>query len=177
MNKKLFLSQLRIQLRGIPASEINDIIQDYEKYFNEAQASRLTEEQAAENLGNPRDIAKDLIKQYNEKRENTNSQSRSIIVIIGLLFINLVFVLGLLLGAAGLFFGLIVGTIAFILSPIFALISLVSQDGHLFELFLSFTLFGIGLLAYPQLMRLGRFGYRQLQVYIEWNKRMMKGAA
>lgn len=177
MNRKLFLSQLRIQLRGISASEIEEIMNDYERYFDEAEASRITEEQAAENLGNPREIAQDLIKQSNKQRENTNGQSRNVIVIIGLLFFNIVFVLGLLVGAAGLFFGLIVAVIAFILSPLFALISLVYQDGHLFELFVSFILLGIGLLAYPQLIKLGKLGYEQLQIYINWNKRMMKGAA
>src|SRR5699024_12257595 len=97
MNKQLFLKQLRIQLRGLPEKEIEEIIHEYASYFTEAAESGLSEKEAARNLGHPFKIAKD-IKGYRKhafySSPSGSCQARSIIVLIILILLILMLVVG-----------------------------------------------------------------------------------
>ncbi len=57
MNKSEFLNRLDKALGGMNWEEKKEVIYDYEEYFANAVAEGKTEEQAAEELGNPEEIA------------------------------------------------------------------------------------------------------------------------
>lgn len=180
LNKRLFLTQLRIQLRGMPPEEIEVILNDYEGYFDEAKVSGLSEEEASQNLGNPHDIAREVKgtsyqRQRPAYKSAQASPSGNAIVAVALIVFNVVVVLGPLMGVAGLFFGLAVMIAAFVISPLLSLGSLVLGNGHLFELFLAFIFAGIGLFIFPVLVRLFKASYHLLNRYIQWNLRVMRG--
>ncbi|MGY0693413.1 DUF1700 domain-containing protein [Virgibacillus sp. FSP13] len=174
MNKRLFLAQLRIQLRGIPSEEIESILQDYEGYFDEAKANGISEEEASKNLGNPHELAKELRQPYHQASEPSNSL-RNVIVTIALVFFNLIVVLGPLMGVIGLFFGLVVMTAAFIFSPLLSFVSMVVGNGYLFEFFIALILAGVGLFIFPSLLKLYKASYHYFNKYVQWNLRMMRG--
>jgi len=178
VNKQLFLKQLRIQLRGLPEKEIEEIIHEYASYFTEAAESGLSEKEAARNLGHPFKIAQDIKasrKHAFSSSASGSSQARSIIVMIGLIFFNLIFVLGPALGITGAFFGIIFSCIVLIISPFLAFINLLVQNGHLFQVFFSIVLCGLGILAFPYLVKLAKKGQELLHRYIQWNVRMVRG--
>src|SRR5699024_4876752 len=180
VNEQLFLKQLRIQLRGLPEKEVEEIIHDYASYFTEATKNGLSEEEAARNLGHPFEIAQDIKLSRKDALSSSTSgsfQARSIIVMIGLIFFNLIFVLGPDLGIIGAFFGIIVSGIVLIISPFLAFGSLLVQNGHLFELFFSIVFCGLGILAFPYLVKLAKKGRDLLHRYIQWNVRIVKGDA
>ncbi len=60
MRKKEFLTKLRQNLRGIPSEEIHDILYDFEEYFNGGIQDGRSEEELADSLGNPKNIAKQV---------------------------------------------------------------------------------------------------------------------
>lgn len=180
MNKQLFLNQLRIQLRGLQETEIEDIVQDYAEYFADARNNGMSEEEAAANLGNPFDIARDIKSSYEKPSHPSSSNTsevRSFIIAAGLILFNLMIVLGPALGLIGAFFGIIFSCFVLILSPILVTGSLLFGTGHLFELFLSLFLCGIGILAMPYLLKLARKGVDWINQYLQWNIRLVKGEA
>jgi uncharacterized membrane protein len=71
MRKDEFLKQLKKQLKDIKEEDRKDIIEDYEEHFEEAIRDGKSEEKICEDLGNPKDIAKEL-RAYSviEKAEN-----------------------------------------------------------------------------------------------------------
>ncbi|WP_158701600.1 DUF1700 domain-containing protein [Lentibacillus sp. Marseille-P4043] len=179
MNRRLFLTQLRIQLRGIPSEEIDSILKDYEGYFDEAEANGISEEEASQNLGNPHELAKELKanhqgQPYQQVSGSPNSL-HNVIVTIALVFFNLIIVLGPLIGIIGLFFGLAVMTAAFIISPLLTIVSMVAGNGYLFEFFLALILAGVGLFIFPSLLKLYKASYHYFSKYVQWNLRMMRG--
>lgn len=180
MDKYLFIKQLQIQLRGLPSEEIAEVIEDYEDYFREAQASGLSEEEITQRLGNPHDIAKDIKTSYyhqSPQRDSNASQMRNVIIFIGLVFFNLTIVLGPALGVIGSFFGLFVTGGVFVISPLLVIVSILLGNGHLFEFFLSLIFAGIGLLLLPLLLKLARAGSQLINRYIQWNVRLVKGGS
>lgn len=178
MNEQLFLKQLSIQLKGLPEEDIEEIIEDYASYFSEARKNGLTEEETVKNLGHPLDIVKEIKasrKQEFSARPAGISQPRSLIVAFGLIFFNLIVVLGPVIGVIGGFFGIFVSCVAFIISPLLTIGSIIFLDGHLFDFFFSIVLCGIGILVLPYLGSFARKGKDVLQKYIEWNVNVVKG--
>lgn len=179
MNEKLFLKQLSLQLKDLPEEEVEEIINDYASYFAEARENGLTEEEAAKNLGHPLDIVKDIKASRQDGSTVSSaesSQTGAVIVAFGLILFNLIFVLGPVFGIIGGFIGIIVACVAFIISPLLALGSVFFLHGHLFELFFSLVLCGIGILGFPYLRLLANKGIDIMRRYIDWNIQVVKGA-
>lgn len=178
MNEQLFLKQLRIQLRGMPDEEIEDILEDYAGYFSAARESGLSDEEAAAHLGHPFDIAQD-IKTSQKKptitHSTSNSQVKSIIVLVGVVLFNMIIVLGPVLGVIGAFFGIVFSCFVLVISPFFVIGNLILGSGHWFELFLSFLLSGIGLLLLPLLISLAKKGKYYIKQYVTWNVKLVRG--
>src|SRR5690625_1702925 len=131
MNEELFLEQLKIQLKDLPADEVAEIIADYEAYFVKARRNGLTDEEAVENLGQPREIVQDILAQR-QKSSSNPSNARSTIIAIALIFFNVTILLGPLIGLIGAYFGLVVATIVFIISPLLVIFKFVISQGNYF---------------------------------------------
>jgi uncharacterized membrane protein len=133
MNKLEFINKLSNALGNITYEEKNDILYDYEEHFRIAIEKGKTEEEAAENLGNPEAIAKyyraNAAINKAESNKSVKHITGAVFSVLGLGFINLVFILGPYLGIVGVLLGLfgasvgvvvagIVGIIAAIFAPV-----------------------------------------------------------
>ncbi len=151
MNKLEFINQLEKSLSRLTPNERKDILRDYEEHFTFGLEGGKTEEEVSKNLGSPKQIAKEILSIYHvekaEEKPSAGNVGRAVIAVVGLGFLNLFIVFWLLIIVVSLLFsGWAIGA-SFLLSPILVLIDwLLSEAGfEAFELFLSFTLFGIGM--------------------------------
>lgn len=116
MNKLQFLTKLREALSGLPASEIEDIISDYEAHFTEGAAAGRSEADIAAALGEPARVAKELKAEIGLKRLEAKPTPKNFALAIGaflgLATFNIFFVLPILIALAGLLFGWGVASIA-----------------------------------------------------------------
>ena len=120
-----------------------------------------SEEEVANLLGNPKDIAKQFKPERSTETETkTNNSERSIgakiAVAIGVIFFNLVFVIGIAAGLFGALMVLLGAVIAIIVAGITAFFTSIAAlfFGGI-PLFLASILFGIGLIAFGLLCALG----------------------
>ncbi|MDD2715034.1 MAG: DUF1700 domain-containing protein [Candidatus Wallbacteria bacterium] len=109
MKKDDFIKKLSGKLCGLPESEIKEILYDYEEHFRHGLAEGKSEEEVAENLGDPSDIGRQY--QANvilrEARENYSLYQicRGILALTGLGVLNLFIVLPFYLTVMGLLIG------------------------------------------------------------------------
>jgi uncharacterized membrane protein len=100
MNRVAFLRTLRDGLAGLPAPEIDDILADYNAYFDEAQATGRSEEDVADALGDPRRLARELRAETRLRRwENHHSLGNSaaaLLALSGLAAVDILFLLPLM---------------------------------------------------------------------------------
>lgn len=184
MKRDQFLEDLRRELGDIPKPEIDEIIEDYQSYFDDAQADGRSVDDAVAAHGDPRRLAQELraelgLRRWERHRTPANFR-KAALALSGLAAVDLFILLpGLLL------FGLVV-VIGFFVLSLFGIIGL----GHLLSLTpfsdnpaegtaKSRLFFGIGLLAasfsggflllfalrqtMKRLIRYARLHYRLLQ--------------
>lgn len=65
MNKEHFLIELKIYLKSLSTKQQMTILNKYEELFNERLAMGETEEQIAKELGKPKTIAEEILKEFN----------------------------------------------------------------------------------------------------------------
>jgi uncharacterized membrane protein len=108
MTRDDFLQRLRSGLAGLPPQEIDDIVGDYAAHF--ADASGRSEAEVAAALGDPARLARELQAEAGLRRfESHGSVSNmfsATLALAGLAFVDLVFLLPLLLTAVILGIGL-----------------------------------------------------------------------
>jgi len=100
VNKATFLSRLKQGLRGIPRSAGEEIMADYEAHFADAMAEGRSEAEAAEALGDPGRLARELradagIKQWEENR-SPSSAATAVFALLGLGAIDFLILLPIL---------------------------------------------------------------------------------
>lgn len=67
MNRSEYIAQLTAALRGkLAFDEIEDIVRDYQEFFDEGVRQGKSEEQVAAELGNPRDVAQQILSEERE---------------------------------------------------------------------------------------------------------------
>jgi uncharacterized membrane protein len=100
MNRISFIARLREALSGLPQSEIDEIVADYESHFAEASATGRSDEDVAAALGEPARLAKELKAEVGLKRLQEKPTPGNFLVAIGaflgLLTLNVMFVLPIL---------------------------------------------------------------------------------
>lgn len=181
MNKKDFLKELAYHLRKIPQHDRKEILTDFEEHFLLGLTDDKSEEEVADELGSPRTIARDLLADYQEKpvelETPSTNISRAVIATIGLILVNLIFVLGPVTGIFGVYVSFAVVGIVFALSPLAWIFSIViGQAADLLgEFFIVLTLCSFGVLLSIGMIYVGKFFYRILVRYIKLNVRIIKG--
>ena len=97
MNKEIFLYKLSRNLKNLPREEVDDIMMDFEEYFEVGLERGRTEEEVASSLGDPGALAKQIrAESYIKKAEETTSAgniTRAVFTTIGLSFFNIIFIL------------------------------------------------------------------------------------
>jgi uncharacterized membrane protein len=128
MNKKEFLKQLKHQLNGIKEDDQEDILEDYEEHFEEAIKEGKSEEEISKDLGNPKDIAKELraysVIEKAEKNLNFKNMVEVISTFLSLGIFNLILIFPYLITVIALF-GLGILAIAGVLGGLVGLVVLI----------------------------------------------------
>jgi len=181
MTKDQFFKELQAGLRKLPSAEQKDILYDYEEHFLNGMEEGKKEEEIAQSLGSPQQIAKELLATYHlEKVENTISTGnifRALWAVIGLGFFNIVIVLGPFLALVAIIVsGWIVGA-SFILSPLLVIVdSLLQPSGfEFFKMFVSILLVGLGIFISIAMFYLTRFSMKGFVSYLKFNAKLVKG--
>lgn len=127
MNKQEFMTKLSDALVNMTNEEKNDILYDYEEHFRIAIEKGKTEEEVIENLGDPNTIAKTYRANAAINKAESNKSVKhitgAVFAVLGLGFINIVFILGPYIGIAGGLLGLFAASIAVVAAGIVGIIS------------------------------------------------------
>jgi uncharacterized membrane protein len=189
MDKTQFLMTLYDALEGLPGNVKADIMSHYQEIFRSGMAKGRTEEEIAQELGDPVTVA------YAEKSRMGFIQSRPrkasflgfCMKGLGLLFFNLVVVLGPALGGLGLLIGLWGAAIGLSVSGIAILggafftfrfpFGLFAHGQLSFLTVISASVFSLalGLLLGMGCLAMTRWSFKALGRYIHWNLRILFG--
>lgn len=97
MNRAMFLSELRMGLSGLPLSEIDETVADYEAHFTEGMAAGRSEAAIANALGDPARLARELRAEAGFKRWESERSAGSllgaVIALLGLATLDLIFLI------------------------------------------------------------------------------------
>ncbi|MDU0332610.1 DUF1700 domain-containing protein [Paenibacillus sp. 3LSP] len=205
MNKSEFLANLRAHLSVLPPEEQNELLEDYEAHFAFGLQSGRTEQEIVLELGDPAELAKEAIDNRFVPQEHVywfggaepaaapgaaipptdgypnkagvqhRSAFASVMVYIGLFFINLIAV-PLLLSFWAVVVSFAVSAAAGILSPLLLGLEYL-WHGDIFKakIFASIAYVGLGIL----LIVVTRYAYKGMLwlsiAYLRWNVRIAKG--
>ncbi|KHD86797.1 HAAS signaling domain-containing protein [Heyndrickxia ginsengihumi] len=181
MGKEQFLKQLKSSLRKLSTEEREDILHDYEEHFTIGLSEGKTEEEIANSLGSPQQIAKEMLALYHmEKVETTVTPGnilRAVWAVIGLGFFNLVIVLGPFIALVGVLFAGWAASISFVVSPLIELVQgvLYPKAFNLFELFISLAICGVGLLVIVAMFYITKGLIYLFLRYLKYNISLVKG--
>ncbi len=181
MTKDQFLKQLDSALHKLSRSERQDILHDYEEHFEVGLEEGKTEEQIAASLGSPNQIANELLTSYHLEKTETGAGAGNIIravwAAIGLVFFNLVIVLGPFIGLAGVIIGAWAAAAGFVLSPLLVLANAFINFGtfQLYDLFVSLALCGLGLFIMIGMFFATKALTKGLVRYLKFNVSLVKG--
>ena len=193
MSRNQFISLMKKELAGLPKDERNDILMEYEVHFAEGLKSGKNEEQIAEELGSPRELAKmykvGALIQEAEDNVSTNNILRAILASIGLGLFNLILVLGPFLGILGALAGVFAASVALVIVglTLFAeaafgplnyawlhVPAILTVDPWITAP-LGIGVFALGLLIFILGVLVGKWIYRLTIRYLKFNLKMIKG--
>lgn len=181
LNKEQFLKELNIALKRLPIEERKDILRDYQEHFIIGVEEGNTEERISKSLGPPKQLAKELVAIYHlgkaETTATTGNILRAMYAVVGLGFLNLVFVLGPFIALTGLIAaGWVVG-LAFTLAPLIIIVDEAINQGtfELFALFFSLGLCGLGLFVLLGMRFVSKLAVKGLVRYLKFNINIVKG--
>lgn len=194
LTKQEYLKELRKNLKGFSQDEIDDILYDYEEHFSIGLSSGKTEEEIAEDLGAPKDIAdqykkakgnptiEETARYYKEKaKEKTRAFSKSMsenstktdkLVQIAIFIILAIILSPIILSIAGTIIGIFVGGISLIFACLIGMISCIALaatgTGGITSLFFGVVLILVSLIFLGILMTiLGYYGIKLCVVLIK----------
>lgn len=191
MKRNEYLSSLRSYLKGLPEYEIREILLDYEEHFAIGRDKGKEDEEIAEELGAPNEVADSIRQTLGTEQDSSGKQPpsrgntdgmRKLLILILLIGLNLVFVLGPFLGIVGFLFGIFaagvgisIGGAAMLLGFPVTFFVPGFQPG-----IITVIAFGIGLIALGALMVvlgvvLIKLLYRLTSQYLAWNRRLVNG--
>lgn len=153
MNREQFLEELGKALKGLPETEVREILEDYQMHFQEGTADGREDADIARTLGNPASIGRMFRADFMVAQAGRSATFRNVAgaaaAVIGLGLFNLLFVAGPLL----VVFLVLLAT--WMLIAILALVSLTVTVASIFyALFPSWLVVGG---ASPFLLALGFF--------------------
>jgi uncharacterized membrane protein len=116
MNRAMFLSELRMGLYGLPQSEIDDTVADYEAHFADGLAAGRSEAAIANALGDPARLARELRAEAGFKRWETErspgSMVSAVIALLGLATLDLIFLIPFVCVVGAILLSMLVTAIA-----------------------------------------------------------------
>ncbi len=164
MNKQTFMSQLKRHLMPLKQSARQEILADFEEHFQNGTLSGKTALQVAEELGNPRELAKQYISaSETDKKSNIPEKvGKGIMIGFGLLLLDAIIMIPII---ASLFAVLIslwtvplslaAGSIALIIYPIVT--SFTFAIPYFLSLMISIALFGLSVAMVIGLLYISKY--------------------
>lgn len=151
MTRFEFLDTLYRRLRGMPQSEIDDVMADYDQHFADGVAAGRSEAEIAAALGDPVRLARELraemgLRRWEEDRTPANFLA-ALAGFLALIAVDFVFLLPL--AAALILFTLVAGIVAIGLcvAGVILLARLFNWEGMFVFKSIARTLWGLGLLG------------------------------
>lgn len=182
MTKTTFLKELERFLKPLAPEERQDILLDYEEHFQSGMQAGKSEDEVADDLGNPRIIAKELLAEYHitkaEEDRSVRNIGRAAIATLSLGFFNLVFALGPFLGLVGLLVGLYAATLAFLISPIIIIVFHSWSGGFsvvVENIFNMMMTGGLGVLLAVGMVYVSKGFYWLVLKYLNFNVKIIRG--
>lgn len=77
MNEEHFLTELKIYLRALSTNQLNKILQTYQQIFSEQKTLGMNEEEISKMLGKPREIAQQILSEFDLSIEDYQPASHS----------------------------------------------------------------------------------------------------
>ncbi|KQO01041.1 HAAS signaling domain-containing protein [Paenibacillus sp. Leaf72] len=116
MTKHNYMSELERLLAKVPDKQRREWLFDYYSHFQQAEENGQSEHEAALELGDPRQIASELLLGYKvqraEAKKSFGNTSKAVLATVSLGFFNIVFVLGPYAAAVGVLIALWATTLA-----------------------------------------------------------------
>ena len=189
MDKKQYIEKLAKYLKGLPKEEIEDILSDFDEYFEIGKERGRKEEELSVSLGDPKVLAKQIrLESYIKKAEQATSAAnigRAVFTSIGLSFFNLIFVLPPLavifaaigalfasavsIGAAG-----ITGTVGSFFYPLYSQY-ITFKVNIAAQIFAFIGLGSFGILFFIGDLYLAKLTYRMIVKYLRFNLNIIRG--
>lgn len=189
MNKEIFLYKLSRNLKSLPKEEIDDIMMDFEEYFEVGRERGRTEEELASSLGEPGTLAKQIrAESYIRKAEENTSAgniTRAVFTTIGLSFFNIIFILPLFLVVFAVVLALFAVSIAISAAGITGMIGsffyplyaeyLTFAVNPAVGIFVFLSLGAAGILFFTGNIYLWKFMYGGIVKYLRFNISIIRG--
>lgn len=189
MNKKQFLEKLHKNLSKLPKEEVEDIMRDFEEYFEIGNERNRTEEEIANSFGDIRMLARQIkAESFIKKAEESTSASnitRAVFTTVGLSFFNLIVVLPVFLVIAAIIIALfssavsigaagISGTVTSFFYPFYDKYLTFSVNPAVL-IFMFIGIGALGVLFFTGVVYLTKFLFRQIVRYLKFNISIIKG--
>jgi uncharacterized membrane protein len=120
MNRAMFLSELRMGLSGLPPTDIDETIADYESHFSEGLAAGRSEAAIANALGDPARLARELKAEAGFKRweseRSAGSLVSAVIALLGLATLDLIFLIPFVCVVGAILIAMFVAAVALFFS-------------------------------------------------------------
>lgn len=202
MNKEHFLTLLKIKLKPLGPGKMQVVLSDYEERFDALLATGLTEPLASKQLGDPEEIAQEILEEQeiftdttvedsDDWQEINDSSAQSedphsttnpsffirFCQVAGIIALNALFMIWVIFtGILCVLSGWLV-VIVCLFSPIIGLVafSLTGGTGGLFQLFLSIALCGLGFIGLSIAIPVTKYAWLFIQKYFLWNIHVLRG--
>ncbi|BBI34239.1 HAAS signaling domain-containing protein [Cohnella abietis] len=181
MIRDKYLQQLWDLLAPVPEPLRREWMFDYEEHFRQAGQEGSTEEEIAQELGDPRLIAKEMLLGYRveqavSKNGGITHVSRAVFAAVSLGFFNLIFILGPFIALLGVLLALWASSVAIGLSSLVAIYEGVFGEAFtkVQGIYVAITLIAVGMLLGAFSLWLTRVVSRVTLQYLKFNSRVIR---
>jgi uncharacterized membrane protein len=177
MNRKEFIDTLSTALTEFPIKERQELIEDYLLHFDQGISEGRTEEQIASELGDPCKIVEDILVDYKSNAKTKDSLGRSILVFVGILFLNLNLMLPIFLMIFSIWASISIVSLLFSFAlPLAGAVSIfILKSFNIGLFFLAIGFMGAGLLLSSGMWIATKHIWIWIKKYVSWNIHMVKG--
>lgn len=172
---------MKKDLKGLPQAEQEELLSDYKEHFEAGKLEGRTEEEIANDLGNPTSIAKEILMNNRiekaEQQQSFTNMIRAILATLSLSFFNLVIVLGPAIILFALYITIWCVSVSFVLGGMALLFNALfgNSVSPLTSMFTFSALSGLGLILGVGMTYISKHLYRVSLCYIKWNVKIAKG--
>lgn len=179
--KDSYMLELESLLKVIPEAKRKEWLYDYYLHFQQAVENGQSEADAARELGDPKQIANELLLSYRVVEAETNKSfgklSRAVFATVGLGLFNIIFVIGPYIGIAATLFALWVSAASIALAGVAAIVeSLWSGTLSIAQAFsVGLICISIAILLLLALKVLTKHFFAATLKYLQFNTRIIRG--